>query len=64
MDDILKQIEAEHNITGSLKPEHRLLLITASMSLVVDNMNRRAELLNKFNSEQVNPELKEKYNDL
>ena len=64
VDDILKQIECEHNITGALKPEQRLLLITASMSLVVDNMNRRSEALNEFKQNSADPQIVNKYADL
>jgi hypothetical protein len=64
VDQILKELECEYHITGSLKPEQRLLLVTASTSLVVDSLNRRSELLNKFGKDKVNEGLQAQFSDL
>ena len=44
VDMILREIEAEHGLTGSLRPEQRLLVATLGAAIAVDQMNRKSEL--------------------
>ena len=64
VDMILKEIEAEHGITGSLKPEQRLLVATLGAAIAVDQLNRRSELLNAFTKTTVDPGIKGAFSDL
>ena len=61
---ILKEIEAEHGITGSLKPEQRLLVATLGAAIAVDQLNRRSEILNTFTKTEVDPGIKGAFSDL
>ena len=61
--DLLKEIEAEVGIKY-ISPWKRLAFITVSTAVVLDGMNRRAELLAQYKSEAVSPVLDEKYKDL
>ena len=64
VDMILKEIEAEHGITGSLKPEQRLLVATLGAAIAVDQLNRRSEILNAFTKTEVDPGIKGAFSDL
>ena len=61
--DLLKEIEAEVGIKY-ISPWKRLAFITVTTAVVLDGMNRRAELLATYKSEPVNQVLDEKYKDL
>ena len=61
--DLLKEIEAEVGIKY-ISPWKRLAFITVSTAVVLDGMNRRAELLATYKAEPVSPVLDEKYKDL
>ena len=61
--DLLKEIEAEVGIKY-VSPWKRLAFITVTTAVVLDGLNRRAELLATYKSEPVNPVLDERYKDL
>ena len=61
--DLLKEIEAEVGIKY-VSPWKRLAFITVTTAVVLDGMNRRAELLATYKQEAVNPVLDERYKDL
>ena len=61
--DLLKEIEAECGLRY-VSPWKRLAFVTVTTAVVLDGMNRRAELLAQYKSEAVSPVLDEKYKDL
>ena len=61
--DLLKEIEAEVGIKY-VSPWKRLAFITVTTAVVLDGLNRRAELLATYKQEAVNPVLDERYKDL
>ena len=61
--DLLKEIEAEVGIKY-VSPWKRLAFITVTTAVVLDGMNRRAEVLATYKQEAVNPVLDERYKDL
>ena len=63
IDEILKELQAEMGV-GSIPPAQRLALATMSMVFVLDSANRKSEALAGFKKENVNVQLKERYNDL
>ena len=64
VDNILKEIECEYINMKSLKPEHRLLLVTASSAMVINAMNKRSEILQEFGNTKVSSTTIEEFNDL
>ena len=63
IDGLIKEVSCEMGV-GHVPATTRLLLATMQTVFVLDSVNRRAELLGSFKKEEVNVELKSKYNDL
>ena len=63
VDNILKEMEAEIGIKY-ISPWKRLAFITCTTAVVLDGMNRRAEVLAGFKAETVAPEIAKNYADL
>ena len=46
-----------------MRPEHRLLLCTVSSAMVVNQINKRSEILNEFGNATIDNKIKEKFDD-